>query len=455
MKTNIKSFLDGFFAGKSIAILGFGKEGQSTYKFIRSYYSQLKVCIADTNEAISEHGLLKCDDKISFELGDGFLENIKTYDIVIKTPGISFKDYQIPENQIVTSQTDIFLRLFSEQTVGITGTKGKSTVVSLLHFILQKQNKDVVLVGNIGIPALDKSRDISENTIIIYELSSHQLEFINNSPHIAVLLNLYEEHLDHYNSYKEYRYSKWNILKHQKDTDHFIYCADEEQIAADIADFAIGNNRPTYSLSDKSNADIHFAIDRLNFSGVEIETADYKLLGYHNINNLMATLLVCRSLKLNLMNCEKAAFKFNGLEHRLEYVAEIDSIKFYNDSIATIPQATIKAIESVLDIETVILGGFDRGIDYTVLVDFLMKFRPLNLLFVGEVGKQLYDKLCAKQYRGRILPLESFDDFYKQAIGVTNKDKSVVLSPAASSYDMFKNFEERGDRFKSIVLENK
>ncbi len=455
MKTNIKSFLDGFFAGKSIAILGFGKEGQSTYKFIRSYYSQLEVCIADANEAVSEHGLLKCDDKISFELGEGFLENIKSFDIVIKTPGISFKDYQIPQKQIVTSQTDIFLRLFSEQTVGITGTKGKSTAVSLLNFILQKQKKDVVLVGNIGIPALDKSREISENTIIIYELSSHQLEFVENSPHIAVLLNLYEEHLDHYNSYEEYRYAKWNILKHQKDTDHFIYCADEGQLVADLADFAIGNNRHTYSLSKKTNADVFFDIDRLNFKGIEIETADYKLLGYHNINNLMAVLLVCKSLKLNLMKCENAAFKFNGLEHRLEYVAEIDSIKFYNDSIATIPQATIKAIESVLDIQTVILGGFDRGVDYSVLVDFLMGFRPLNILFVGEVGTQLYNKLCAKQYKGRILPLDSFDDFYKQAMSVTDKDKSVVLSPAASSYDMFKDFEERGNRFKSIILANK
>ena len=450
--SNISSQLNDFIGTKSIAILGFGREGQSTYKFLRSYFPQKSLCIADANETISEHGLLKCDDNISFELGEEFLLNIRDYDLVFKSPGISFKNYERPHNQIISSQTDLFLHLFSNQTIGVSGTKGKSTTVSMLQFVLKEMGKDVLLIGNIGIPALDVVYKIKEKSIIVYELSSHQLEFVHNSPHISILLNLYQEHLDHYNSYLDYRNAKWNIVKYQSDNDYFIFCADEPQLIDDLNSKAVFSNKLSYSLHD--DADIVFKNNILklnNNSIIKFDRSKLKLLGSHNVYNLMAVILVAESLKLDIEQLMSSVYSFNGLEHRLEFVDKKQGVKFYNDSIATIPQACIKAIESVDDVDTLILGGFDRGIDYSPLIVYLYAFRPLNLILIGAVGERIATELHIGNYKGVLIQVDSYEQVVAKAIEYTDKGKSCLLSPAASSYDMFKNFEERGNKFKQLV----
>ncbi len=449
---NSLTILSDFIKNKSIVLLGFGKEGQSTYRFIRSYFPQMHICIADGNEAIGEHGLLKCDDNISFELGEDFLNNIAEFDIVFKSPGISFKNYIIPLNQIISSQTELFFRLYSSQIIGVTGTKGKSTTVSLLHHILSKLGKDTLLIGNIGIPALDVTHLIKEKTILVYELSSHQLEFVSASPHISILLNLYQEHLDHYSSYHDYRFAKWNISKFQNVNDTFIYCSDDEQIAEDMKLQKINAKSLCYGFNNKSY--ISYYNNKLIVNGEKLKEFDikeFKLLGEHNIYNLMAVLLACSSLGLDIEECLHASYSFNGLPHRIEFVATKKGIKFYNDSIATIPQATIKAIESIDDVDTLILGGFDRAIDYSVLVEYLTSFRPLNLLLVGKVGDRLFDALDKANYKGKLIKLNSFNDIISKAIEYTKQGKSCLLSPAASSYDSFRNFEERGDKYKALI----
>ena len=450
----IRNYLNSFIGNKSVAILGFGREGQSTYRFLRAYYSQISICIADANEQISEHGLLKCDDNIVFELGNDFLDNIVDYDIVFKSPGISFKDYNISDNQIISSQTDLFLRLFSSQTIGVTGTKGKSTTVSLLHHVLKEQNKDVLLIGNIGTPALDVVNDISDETILIYEMSSHQLEFVSNSPHISILLNLYQEHLDHYNSYSDYRNAKWNIAKHQNIEDYFIFCSDEKLLMEDFETKRIISQKLNYSFSANIDSAISYVDNNLLIRSLpekQFGIKGYKLIGKHNVYNLMAVLLVAEILTLSISDSLQAANSFKGLPHRLEFVETIADIKFYNDSIATIPQATIKAIESIRDVDTLILGGYDRGIDYSILYDFLKNNSSINLLLYGEVGKRIGNSLNKINSKFKIYQLESFDDFIEKALEITEKGKSCLLSPAASSYDSFKNFEERGDRFKELI----
>ena len=444
--------LKDFIGTKSIAIVGFGREGQSTYKFLRSFFSQLNICIADLNEAISEHGLLKCDDNISFELGEGFLEEIKNYGLIFKSPGISFKNYIIPDNQYISSQTDLFLHLFSNQTIGVTGTKGKSTTVSMLKFVLDKLEKDVLLIGNIGIPALDVVHKIKDNTIIVYELSSHQLEFVHNSPHISILLNLYQEHLDHYKSYKDYRNAKWNIFKYQNADDFFIYCNSEEQLMNDFALKEPSSKGLSYSL--KPNADIFYNDGQFRIKEdirLKFNRNKFRLLGDHNINNLMAVMLTCKSLGINFDMSLNSAYSFGGLEHRLEYVGEKQGVKFYNDSISTIPQACIRAIESVDDVDTLILGGYDRGVDYKILIDYLTKIQTLNLILVGEVGIILQQLLEKAAYKGITVNINSFDDVIIEALKFTKKGKSCLLSPAASSYDMFNNFEERGKKYKELI----
>jgi UDP-N-acetylmuramoylalanine--D-glutamate ligase len=437
----------------SIAILGFGREGRSSYKFLRQIFPEKQISIVDINTSLSNDIELVKDSNIEYVLGENYLKEAERFDVLFKSPGISFVNYSFRDSQLIFSQADIFLRFFGKQTIGVTGTKGKSTTVSLLKHILDGFYSNVLLIGNIGIPALDVVDKINDDTMVVFELSSHQLEYVHHSPHIAILLNLYQEHLDHYKDYKAYRMAKWNIAKFQSKTDFFIFSDDEHQVNEDIKIVDIKSNLLKYNLK---NNELGFLNNETTFSYNELsnfgfENSKFKLVGKHNLNNLMASLLAIQSLHLPLDKAIEKAMDFKALPHRIEFVGEVKGVKFYNDSIATIPEATIRALESISDVQTVILGGFDRGIDYTKLITFLRKYRPLNLLLIGKVGTLLKEKL-QDSYAGNIIEITNFGEVVDIAIKVSPQNSSCLLSPAASSYDSFKNFEERGDVFKNQVI---
>jgi len=450
---NLKNRVDEFINNRSVLILGFGREGNSSYRFFRNMFPNMLISIADSNGEIESDDVLINDSNVSLILGDDYLSRIQDFEFVLKSPGISFKNYTIPENQYVSSQTDLFLYLFSEQTIGITGTKGKSTTSSLLKHVLGGFYDDVLLIGNIGVPALDVVNIIGENTKVVFEMSSHQLEYVSNSPKIAVLLNLYQEHLDHYSDYKSYRFAKWNIVKYQGEQDCFICCIDETQVLEDINNQIIQSVQLKYSFNN--NVDCFFDLDdeilNLKSNKHSFNRSQFALLGEHNLYNAMAVLLVCDYMKLPLEKAIELMMTFKSLPHRLEFVAEVNGIKFYNDSISTIPQATIKALESVSNVKSLILGGFDRGIDYELLINYLTSFKPLNIMLLGDVGARIYNCLQEKQYKGRLYRSSSMKEAVNKAFELTPKGSACLLSPAASSYDSFKNFEERGARFKELV----
>lgn len=453
INSDIKRTLIAELENYTIGILGFGREGRSTYKFLRNIFAVKKMVIIDANKALINDNELNKDENIEFCLGENYLKSAEKIDVIFKSPGISFVNYCFNPTQKILSQTDLFLRFFSNQTIGVTGTKGKSTTVSLLKHILDGFYNNVLLIGNIGVPALEVVDEIAADTIIIFELSSHQLEFVQHSPHIAILLNLFQEHLDHYKDYFSYRKAKWNITKFQSANDFFICCADEVQVAEDIANENIKSNILKFGFEESNSESFYettFLFSELTKFGFKIEY--FKLLGKHNLYNLMATLLAVKSLRLHIEKAIGIAMSFKSLPHRLEYVAEIDGVKFYNDSIATIPEATIKALESVPNVQSLVLGGFNRGIDYDILVHYLQNLRPLNLLLIGEVGNILKDKL-SPTYRGNLISIDDFSDIINIAMEITPKEAACILSPAASSYDSFKNFEERGDKFKNLIHE--
>ncbi len=438
---------------KSIAILGFGREGRSTYNFLRKIMPYKLIYIIDLNTKLENDKEIIADTNVKTFLGKDYLLSAINFDVIFKSPGISFVGYTPKHSQKIYSQADIFLRFYGRQTIGVTGTKGKSTTVSLLKHILDSFYLNVLLIGNIGIPALDVIDKISSDTIIIFEMSSHQLEYIYHSPHIAVLLNLYQEHLDHYNNYIEYRQAKWNIAKFQSKTDFFIYSVDEKQVCDDIDNKDIKSNVLKYGFNINLNnhLEIETSISNSDLENNGFVIEEYKLLGKHNLNNLMASLLVVKSLGLSLSKAIKFAMTFKSLPHRLEFVGQVNGVSFYNDSIATIPEACIKALESIPNVETLILGGYNRGIDYDGLVQYFLQFKALNLILIGEVGLIIKEKL-ANSYKGNIYQISDFDDIINIALQITGKNKACLLSPAASSYDSFKNFEERGDKFKSLVM---
>lgn len=446
---------------KKILILGFGKEGRSSYKFIRSYQPELPLVIADQNENLVIDKFIT-DPHLTFVLGEKYDENLNDFDLILKTPGVSLTniDYFIHPDKI-TSQTTLFLEFYKNQTIGITGTKGKSTTASLIYHILKEAGKDVLLAGNIGVPFFEILDKINSETTIVAELSAHQLEFVNASPHIAILLNLFQEHLDHFSSFNDYQLAKLNITNFQISDNYLIYNQDDlyiekllhahrferkfypfrKEIMLENGAYSHGTH--IFIMKNREKID-DFALGALE-----------NLPGKHNYYNVMAAVLAAELKKIDHQTIFRALHSFKGLEHRIEYVGNFHHIRFYNDSISTIPETTIAAVTTLRKVETLILGGFDRGIDYSQLIDFLDKSEIHNIAFSGPAGKRIFNEW---QLSGKSLPQNYLieDDYHKIvqfAFDNTPQNKICLLSPAAASYDQFRNFEERGHVFKKIVTE--
>ena len=416
-------------SGKRILIAGFGREGKSTLRFLQQYMPEAIVGIADKNETAFQD-----IDKERYNLyfGDEYLKASSDYDVVIKTPGISVKDIDIDFSKI-TSQTDLFLEAFHNQVIGITGTKGKSTTSTLIYHLLKESGNDVILAGNIGIPILDCVNDINERTIIVYELSAHQLQFINRSPHVGILLNVFEEHLDHFGTFERYKDAKINVLR---------YMSDE--------DVAVVNNDLYRAVSCQLSA-VSVDFENADFDDYNINWEDIPLLGEHNKMNIKAALCACKSYGLSVEDLIPHLYTFKSLEHRQEYVGVFKGVKFYNDSISTIPQATIAALKTIKNVNFLLLGGFDRGIDYEPLVTYL-KENPLPyILITGRAGQTIKDKLQTAEYKGNILEYTDMESAFVMMEKYAKSGDVCLLSPAAASYDRYKNFEERGRIFKEFA----
>lgn len=445
---------------KNILILGFGLEGQSSLKFLLNNVSSSVIAIADKNPDLSQNNLIK-DNNIELICGEEYLNKINDYDLIIKTPGISLKDVEIKDKTKITSQSQIFLNLFKEKTIGITGTKGKSTTSGLIYHIINKFTENSILVGNIGIPPLDLFDKINDDTIIVNELSSHQLEFNTVSPHIAVLLNIYQEHLDHYNSYFDYKLAKLNIARFQKKEDYFIYNADDAETTAMVD--LVKPDSTMFPYSEKQELSSGCVLTEEYISFVECHDEKFslsrkfkhKLPGHHNLFNIMAAISACKLAGIPDKFISDGLESFKPLEHRIEYVGKYNNIIFYNDSIATIPEATIAAVKTLKNVGTLILGGFDREINYNGLMDYLNSADIKNLVFMGEAGKRMYSIIKAKTTNNNqsLFVVSDLEDAVYTAIKKTPRDMICLLSPAAASYDMFKNFEERGKKFKQLVKE--
>ena len=444
---------------KKVLLLGFGREGQSTYRLIRRLLPGIHLTIADADESVCQHEILAGDPFTGFHVGPDYLQSLDSYDLIIKSPGISLKDHKDHlRDEKITSQTDLFLRFYSRQVIGITGTKGKSTTSTLVHHLLRLDEKNTVLLGNIGRPALDFVDEIREETMIVYELSSHQLEYIHRAPHISVLLNLYQEHLDAYLSYADYQMAKLNILKYQKSGDYFIYNADDLKVKNRIEMMNPGRNYLPFSMVNTLTDGCYYRDGQVVSAraGIpEIITGlnlKRKLKGDHNLMNIMAAVNVCKILGMENDLILEGIASFRGLEHRLEYIGRYQGIDFYNDSIATIPEACIEAVKALGNVDTLILGGFDRGVDYSLLAGFLSTSCVRNLILTGMAGRRiLHEMREVKKTEQTLFLISRFDELAGIVTKVTRPGFVCLLSPAAASYDEFMNFEERGKHFKEMV----
>lgn len=431
--------------GKRVVILGFGREGRSSYELLVKLKAHDKLYIADKNKF---EGIEGVDGYIS---GDSYQSTLDDYDVVFKSPGVvldkAIKEYKC----VITSQMDLFFEAYRQQIVGITGTKGKSTTTTLIYHILKNAGRDAIIAGNIGIPVFDVAKDVKENSIIVCEMSSHQLEYMKVSPHRGVYLNIHEEHLDHYGVMEKYVAAKENIYKNMQKGDLLICnttVEPDEQFC--YADVITVNN-------EGESADILVREDTVLYGSREYKIPMDKiaLLGKHSQFNIAVAYGICDSYEITDEEFEAGLVTYKSLPHRLEYFGTFDGVKYYDDSISTICDTVIQAIESVKDTSTLIIGGMDRGINYDELIEGLSRAKVDNIILMEATGKRIKDEIETKytdfKNPERLVLVLHLEDAVKMAKEVTKKGKSCILSPAAASYGIFKNFEERGDVFKELV----
>lgn len=443
-----------YLQDKNILILGFGKEGHSTYKFIKKYLPEKSIGIADYNQCKLDEVLN--DTKVIFYSGESYLESINKYNFIIKSPGVSLKDICIsPIKDKLSSQTDLFLMAKNSSCIGVTGTKGKSTTSTLIKHIISMCNDNAYLIGNIGIPPFEILEQIKDDTIIVMEMSSHQLEYVNHSPNISILLNIYEEHLDHYLSYEHYQRAKLNIYKYQKEEDYIIYNKDESIVRNYVENDNLNNTQIGFSVDNINEFGAYIKNNYIYYKDEQILHKDQcgELIGKHYLYDVLAGVCVCKLLNISNEDIIKGIQTFKRLEHRMEYVGVFDDIAFYNDSIATIPQSTIAAIESIKKVTTLIAGGLDRGINYYDFSIYLVNSDIENLILLPDTGYMIekYIKINNSNINKNIYIAKDLNEAVQIAKKVTPKNSVCLFSPAAASYGFFKNFEERGKVFKSLV----
>lgn len=439
-------YIKEYTEGKSICILGFGREGRSTYKILEKYCSPKSVAIADLNPVDRKANGLP--ESVELICGNDYQDFLDRFDMVFKSPGIVLEKPLSELKCHITCETQVFFEVFREQIIGITGTKGKSTVTSLIYHVLSESGLDCRIAGNIGIPVFDIAEDMNESTVVVCELSCHQLEYMTVSPKYAVFLNLYEEHLDHYGSMENYYNAKKNIYLHQQEND--VLLINSEIVPKEKHSWNI------YTVSDKDeNADIYVSGGTVNCSEPYVIPTDrIKLLGVHNHYNIAVAYYIA-TLFIREEDFTKALCTFSPLAHRLEYVDTVCGIRWYDDSISTACATAISAMQSVPKAGTILIGGMDRGIDYTPLVDFLADF-DIRVICMETSGKRVYDMILARdsfKNRERVHYADHLEEAVKLAAEITPEGMSCVMSPAAASYGIFKNFEERGDAFKKLVSE--
>ncbi len=455
--------LTDLFSNKRVAILGFGKEGRSTFRWLKKNYPGQSIAICDRNESLSGEVICGIDMMAGkWYLGRDYLRGLEQAELIIRSPGISFSElsgYSFPGR--ITSQTELFLQEYRDQVTGITGTKGKSTTASILEHIIRMSGQPVVLAGNIGVPCFDLLDHIGPETQVVFEMSSHQLQNIRVSPRIAVLLNIFEEHLDHYASFDAYQQAKMNIVKWQGADDICIAHSGNPYLSAQLSSINVSSRKVSVGSGLWGSGNIVCQGDDLVFSYLDKQETisglckNRLLAGDHNLDNIAAAVGAAIFLGISAQCIYDAVSSFRGLPHRMEYAGVFDGVAYYNDSIATIPEATIAALKALPQTATLILGGKDRGVNYERLIDFVGQSGVEHVLFTGDAGARMYRIAKeTKKLEGKWMSLvNSFDDAVLLAKKRTPAGKICLLSPAAASYDAFRDFEERGDRFKALAAE--
>lgn len=446
---------------RKILLLGaFGVEGKSFLNFYASYLTNKTLAIYDEKKELLDEINLK--EKFS-KLEDIDFDN---YDLIVRSPGVPKLKIPSTYHGKVVNNMSLFIEFVGSQNIyAVTGTKGKGTTCTIIYKLLSNIYKDVILAGNIGVPVLDQLDSIKENTKIVLEVSSFQAQDFDISPRICVILKTLVDHLDHHITLDEYYRAKANMCKYQLDTDICIYFDDSigsKKISAESR-----AEKLAYSMKGEFKGDIVMTYDESNnvviYKNENIEKIitleSFKLPGSHNIENLMAALLAIKEEWIDFDNAKmikllSSLLDFKGLPMHVELVRETRGMKFYNDSFSTTPDNTIAAIQSIDGGIILLLGGHTKVSqdEYKALFDLIAekKITLKQVILLTKTPEFFEYPLRERDYH-QIAHASSMEEAMDIAMAVGQFGDSVLLSPGAASFDLFKNYKERGELFNQAV----
>ena len=443
-----------------IAILGYGQQGRSAFDYWNTPENTITICDKSLPSDLPPNVATKSD-------GD-YLSNLHEFDLLVRTPGLHPKEI-LQTNELhpevmnkVTSVTNEFFRVCPAPIIGVTGTKGKGTTSTLIATILSNAGRRVHLGGNIGTPPLDLLKNnIQPDDIVVLELANYQLIDLKHSPHIAVCLMITPEHLNWHTDMQEYLNSKKQLFIHQKPQDLTVYNANN-LYSEEIADVSPATKIP-YAVPQEgqeldSENGAYIKGRHIYMNGENIcSTNDIALPGRHNFENVCAAIAATWDLVMHDKKSIKTALeKFTGLPHRLQIVRDYNGILLIDDSFGTTPETAIVAMEAFKQPKIMIIGGSDKGSSYEELVQKVIKGNVKHVVAIGETGPKIVD-LLKKYAQFRAVPYTVLDSSAKMpavvsaALQQATKGDAVMLSPACASFDMFANYQERGEQFQATV----
>lgn len=426
----------------NIAILGYDTEGKVSYDFCKKRGDTITICDQNTS--------LELPDGVDAQLGESYLENLDRFDMVIRTPGLHpAKIFAAnPGKEVtVTSQLNLFFENSpTKNIIGITGTKGKGTTSTLVFKMLEAAGKTVHLGGNIGIPPLSFLDDLTSESWVVLELSSFQLIDLKQSPQLAAVLMVVPEHLDWHEDFEEYVAAKQQLFIHQTSEDTAIYFADNET-SLSIADASEGSLVPYFSEPGANIANDQIVIDGQRISDVN----DVKLLGKHNLQNICAAITVVWQVSQNIEAIRSVIASFTGLPHRLELVRTVEGVRYYDDSFGTTPDTAIVALQSFTEPKVLIVGGSEKGVPFDSLAHAIKESNIRSVIAIGATGPVITEELKKIGFLSVTEGGKIMSEIVAQAYDAAQPGDVVLLSTGCASFDMFRNYKDRGDQFKHAV----
>ncbi|MEG0898966.1 MAG: UDP-N-acetylmuramoyl-L-alanine--D-glutamate ligase [Oscillospiraceae bacterium] len=458
MNTKVESFFNSL-KNKKITFIGIGITNRELLSLFAKNGADITVCDKRSFEMLGEIGGELQELGVKLVLGENYLENLGG-DMIIRTPGLNFNNEKLKEARekgiAVTSEMEIFFDLCPCKIFAITGSDGKTTTTTLVGKLLELEGKTVHLGGNIGKPLLYRINDIKPEDYAVVELSSFQLMSMRSSPDVSLITNISPNHLDIHASMQEYIDAKHVILAHQNAFSRAVLNEDNA-LSIESKDLVRGELL-TFSRKHKVKNGAYLENNNivLNYKG-NIQTVlnidEIKIPGLHNVENYMAAICMTAGL-ISMENIAKLARDFGGVEHRFEFVREIEGVKYFNDSIASSPTRTTAGLDSCKQKIILIAGGYDKKIPFDAFGEKILE-KVKYLILMGNTAEKIKTAVTnCKDFASSglvIVDVENMEEAIQKARIFAQNGDIVALSPACASFDKYKNFEERGNHFKKIV----